>query len=454
MRQHESPAKTATNGHGIKDPASSENRSYPVHRWVPWIAGFSAGFVDDVLTRYLQRNGSHSPLVLDPFCGVGTTLVQCQRRGVHSIGFEINPYAAMASRVKTNALHLNKYVLESIASQYRQWMAIDKSTTSGNSHAPEGLQAQRHPPDGFKSRIPFYSEKVLRQVLKTLDFINTIIDPAIKEVFLIALGSVMVKFSNYSYEPSLATRPGSGKPLVDDAPVSDILGAKLDEMLTDISAVQEESHEVLPRTRIWEDSFEQADRYIADESIDLAITSPPYLNNYHYVRNTRPQLWWLGLVRDAKDLKTLERRSMGKFWQTVRAGGTVALDVASPNLHTIVNSIRKQNEEKGPYGGPGWANYVSAYFNDLATFMSTLSRVLRPKARAIVVIGNSIIQGIEVKVDSFMAEIGEIYGLRLDANEVIRAKRVGSSIVNSSVRRSSERLTVMLYDAAVVLSKR
>lgn len=88
---------------GFRDPAFSKNKAFPVHRWVPWIAGFSAGFVDDCLAKYLGGNTGKEIWVLDPFARVGTTLVQSFLRGCNVVGFEINPYAALASRLKLAA---------------------------------------------------------------------------------------------------------------------------------------------------------------------------------------------------------------------------------------------------------------------------------------------------------------------------------------------------------------
>jgi hypothetical protein len=38
--------------------------------------------------------------VLDPFCGTGTTLVECKKQGIPSVGIEANPVLAFASQVK------------------------------------------------------------------------------------------------------------------------------------------------------------------------------------------------------------------------------------------------------------------------------------------------------------------------------------------------------------------
>jgi len=91
------------NGSAFSDPAFAINKTLPIHRWVPWIAGFSSDFVGQVLSNYLTTKGT----VLDPFAGVGTTLVGATLAGHNAIGFEINPYPALACRVKLSAHLIN-----------------------------------------------------------------------------------------------------------------------------------------------------------------------------------------------------------------------------------------------------------------------------------------------------------------------------------------------------------
>src|SRR5437870_12306642 len=92
------------------------------------------------------------------------------------------------------------------------------------------------------------------------------------------------------------------------------------------------------------------DSTLEPESVDLVVTSPPYMNNYHYVRNTRPQLHWLGLITNGGGNR-LERASFGKFWQTVRQGERVDLDVDLPGLAESVGQLRAKHPEKRQYGG-------------------------------------------------------------------------------------------------------
>ncbi len=95
--QHSSPSSNGRSA--FCDPAFASNKTLPLHRWVPWIAGFSSDFVKDALTRYLNGKGT----VLDPFSGVGTTLIEAFLLGHNVIGFEVNPYPALACRTKLYA---------------------------------------------------------------------------------------------------------------------------------------------------------------------------------------------------------------------------------------------------------------------------------------------------------------------------------------------------------------
>src|SRR5437867_2675301 len=172
--------------------------------------------------------------------------------------------------------------------------------------APRSATAAK-PPIHFKSRIPFFGRSTERKALSALDFINSINCEPIRDLFSLAFGSVMVSLSNYSYEPSLSSRPAVGKPTQEDAPVAEALTAKLLAMKADIALLCEELGPLSkrPSGKVIDDNFLNAVRHLDASSIDLLVTSPPYLNNYHYVRNTRPQLFWLGFIDTPGQLRRL-----------------------------------------------------------------------------------------------------------------------------------------------------
>ncbi len=430
------------NGAGFYDPAFAVNKTRPIHRWAPWIAGFASDFVREVIRQNLPLAG----LVMDPFAGVGTTLVEAMLLGHDTIGFEVNPYAAMVCRVKLNAAMTNPMALDRAMSAFQDFY----SGRVSSNYTP-----LRKPPEGFRTRVPFFSPLVLKKVLIVLDFIDTIRDTNVRDLFRLAFASTMVRYSNYSYEPSLGTRRGAGKNDILDYPVDEAIVSKLREIAEDVEWAACALGGRRPRVRVFNDSFFEARKYVAPDSIDLVVTSPPYLNNYHYNRNTRPQLYWLDLVKSPQDMKPLEEMNFGKFWQTVRDLAALELNFRLDNsqLAGILQSLRGLNAERGVYGGAGWANYVTAYFNDCRRFLVTLQSLLRRGADAYVVIGNSIIQGILIPTDRLLAEIADSIGLQVAGIEVPRSKRVGSSIIHSDVRVARASEAHQLYEAVVHLRK-
>ena len=360
--------------------------------------------------------------------------------GHEAVGFEINPYAAFAARTKLAAHRVNTSALR---------QAIDDFCNFGRLADSSGAEAQSSPPQGFRSRAPFYSRPVLRKVLLAQDYFKTIADSYIADLFWLAFGSTMVHYSNYSYEPSLGRKSSAGRPDVEDFPVFNAIADKLAEMAEDAEWLHESR---APRPRpdgcIIAQSFFDGYQTLDPESVDLLVTSPPYLNNYHYNRNTRPHLYWLGFLSAPDELKRLEVLNFGTYWQNAREAHTGELEeqVSDPEIQAAIAEVRSRNPEKGIYGGNGWANYAARYFNDCGRFVAGAKWCLRPGGTALVVIGNSILQGVSIPTDHFLAAIAERLGLKAAAIHTPRDARVGNSIVNSRVPGSGH-----LYESIVEL---
>jgi excisionase family DNA binding protein len=429
---------------GFRDTAFTENRDQTLHRWVPWIAGYSASFVADVLKRTCGRRKA---VVLDPFAGVGTTVVEAMKHGHDAVGFEINPYAALSCQAKTR---VRDYDVDVLSERIARFGAHCRRSSTSRA-APKSTR-----PHLFVSRVPFFSPDVERQVLIALDFIRSEKIEWVRDLFRVAFGSVMVSVSNYSYEPSLGTREAAGKSNVETADVFGAIVRKLHEMTEDIAKFQKLLAELPspPTATIYPESFFHATEHLAPAYVDVLITSPPYLNNYHYIRNTRPQMFWLELVHSPKDLKSMEQESFGQFWQTVRTGPIVELQPHIKVMKEAIETLRTRNAEKGPYGGPGWANYATTYFNDCDRFCQVAQRIMKPGGTAVVVIGNNILQGIEFPTDVWFAEIANQHGFETVELHEVRRKRTGTSIVNSAVRVGTVEQKVRLYETAVELRRK
>ena len=265
----------------------------------------------------------------------------------------------------------------------------------------------------------------------------------------------MVQYSNYSYEPSLCRRTSVGKKEVQDFPVAQAITKKLVEMAEDIIWFQEHLPGNRADVQIIQDSFFRYPHYLSPASVDLIITSPPYLNNYHYNRNTRPQLYWLGYVQRPRDFAALEEANFGKYWQTVRERDAIDLEFSLPgsDIRERLQMLRSLHPERGIYGGHGWANYAVSYFNDCYRFACGIYDLLKPGGTALVVIGNSILQGVLISTDQYFGQIAQSAGLQLVRIDVPREARVGNSIIRSDVRVAKAPKLCQLYDAVVELRK-
>jgi len=166
-------------------------------------------------------------------------------------------------------------------------------------------------------------------------------------------------------------------------------------------------------------------------------------------------LYWLGFAKTSKDTEPLEQANFGKYWQTVRALNRVELDFDLPasDLADVLEQLRTLNPEKGVYGGNGWANYAAAYFNDCYRFALGINYVLKPGASALVVIGNSILQGVHIPTDRYLGEICQAAGLEFVQIHTPRQTRVGNSIIQSNVRVGKAKKGRQLYESVVELRK-
>ena len=426
----------------FSDPAFYLNKQQPIHRWAPWIAGFSKQFVRDSINMYIPDGGT----VLDPFSGVGTTLVESKLTNHKCIGFEINPYAYFVCNTKMRGITANPCDLKKEIAKFVNF------TTECEIHS---YTPYSEAPSGFRSRIDFYSPHVKTKVLSTLDFINQIENNIVRDLFRLAFSSTMVTYSNYSYEPSLGTRRGSGKEDILEYDVYGLIESKLKTMLDDIIYVQTSTKvDLNAHYDIINDTYFNCEKYVSSKCADLIVTSPPYLNNYHYNRNTRPQLFWLGFVSEASELKKLEKMNFGTYWQTARDVDYIGLDfeMEDNSIDELLNEIRGKNKDKGVYGGNGWANYAASYFNDCYKFAKGIDYCLTSGSTALVVIGNSIVQGVPVPTDELFSKISNLFDLETVKIHIPREKRVGDSIVKANYRCKSN-IKQNLYEAIVELRK-
>ena len=327
----------------------SEDRA--VHDWYRFVLSFPPHLVRD----YLERLGvGPSDTVLDPFCGTGTSLVECKKLGIASVGIESNPMAHLASSVKVDwsvdACALLGYA-EEVAASTRQiieqdgsggWIGLPLLATNGIAQP----QMRRLGPEQSRlllkdsiSPIPLHKSLVL------LDEIDRQGDPDLRQYGRLALAKALAhRIGNLKFGPEV----GLGR-IKDDAPVVEAWLDGMREIAHDVRLLRGKSH--VPAQVLNADSRE-AGRVLKPNSIDAVITSPPYPNEKDYTRTTRLESVILGLIRDRRELRSLKQDLIRSNTRGVYKSDTDDREVAQhPTIMEIADAIERRRVDLGKTSG-------------------------------------------------------------------------------------------------------
>jgi site-specific DNA-methyltransferase (cytosine-N4-specific) len=315
---------------------------------------YPARFIPQIPRLAIRRYAKPGQRVLDPFAGGGTTLLEAALAGCPSVGVDNNAVAHLVAVAKTQ-----RYQPKDVRALYALGRRIDG----------ESLDAVRPAIPDYTNRDYWFSGAALED----LGRLRAVIDglPVRPRRFALAVFSAIVLRASRQDSDTRYARiernyvPGSA---------SRWFASKLSKALTRLDAVRELL--VAPVECHLGDSRELD--FIDHNSIDLLVTSPPYLNAYDYHKYHRHRLHWIdGDVAMARD------REIGK--------------------HDTYTRPRARPEP---------------YFENLGQCMNEWARVLRPGAVALVVVGDAIVGGQPVAVGDRMTEQFEERGFRVEAREL------------------------------------
>ena len=135
---------------------------------------------------------------------------------------------------------------------------------------------------------------------------------------------------------------------------------------------------------------------VDDESVDLVVSSPPYLNAIDYLRCSKFSLVWMGF--SINELRGIRATSIGA---EVRARSSFSHD-------DIIKDLRLK-----PALNPRMTGILRRYIEDTESVLSEVARVLTQRGRAVYVVGENTIRDAYVPTGRLVARVAEQAGLRV-----------------------------------------
>ncbi|MPR13525.1 hypothetical protein [Microvirga tunisiensis] len=136
---------------------------------------------------------------------------------------------------------------------------------------------------------------------------------------------------------------------------------------------------------------------VPDGSVDVVLTSPPYLNAIDYLRGHRLSLVWLGYRMS--ELRSIRSNSIG-------AERSIDLD----SVNKINSRIRKNMGELDELPAR-FLGMIDRYVNDVRCVLAETARVLKPEGSATFVVGNSCLRGVFVRNSGAVMAAAKAAGL-------------------------------------------
>jgi hypothetical protein len=243
--------------------------------------------------------------VIDPFCGSGTTLVECEHAGLTATGLDINPLAIFVANAKLGALSTPASVLSrGLRVTLR---AISDFRGSQLTTEDERLSYLRS----------WFTPDVLQEIEAVKNAIRSA--GARSAPVLMALASNLLR--DYSLQDPKDLRIRRRKSPLPIVPFVDAFEKSASSFISKLSASQEVIgiRDATSRALLTDCRSVKQLKGVARRKFDCAITSPPYATALPYIDTQRLSLVWLGLISPSEILP-LEATLIGS--REVRGGAS------------------------------------------------------------------------------------------------------------------------------------
>jgi len=388
-------------------------------RYTHLIHSYPAKLLCNIPYYFLSNTEEFCPangIVLDPFCGTGTVLLEAALSGRKAWGADANPLAVLISRVKTT--YISKEVLLKELST-----VLNRAERSRDACQADGMI------DGW------FSESTITQLYRLQLSIEKIEDEKRKDFFLLCLSNLIKKVS-YA-DPTIAVpvhlnpqrfAEGSERRKTASFRLETLKAIDVYDKYESICRLNIDRISTLKgvERKNWAEIVSidarhltrhiTKDAVIPNDTVDLILTSPPYAGAQKYIRASRLNLYWLG-IKDAAEIRNINDKNIGredyhkKVYEKEYKTGIDAADKVLDELY-----LRGKRER---------ACIVGTYLNEMKLALDESYRVLKPGGHMIIVIGNNTVCGLSFNTQDYLTSYLQSIGMHLEFKLIDDIKSYG-----------------------------
>lgn len=348
------PFGTIANGELFSLSLSSRNANltHGLHR-------FAAKYIPRIPAWVLDEFATKNDVVLDPFCGSGTTLVEALSRCKVSIGIDCDPLACMITSAKTSDVGYPR--IHELGQQIRKsW------------HGPAGeLQA---PMPGVVNFGHWFLESAWGHLQSLFATISGLDCTQSERAFLLCIFSSIIRYVSNADDQTQKTyvsgtlkkHPPEAMPTFWKAFARALTG------LRELEAFR------LPEARARATRGDAANIQLPPGSVDLVVTSPPYLDSVDYMYNFMLEYFWMGALLGVPDRKTFNQMRRSP------TGAKNPLDRTLSHLPSCLGDLISEKDIPRSR-----ISAARAYCTSMAQHFESAARVMKRNAHYVLVIGNS-----------------------------------------------------------------
>ena len=324
--------------------------------------------------------------VLDPMCGSGTVLAVARSRGHRAVGVDLDPLAVLTSKVWTTTVDA-ELLREQAATALSRARYLFGSVRTRDAYPPNAdAETQRF--------VRYWFDPYARRQLSALALaIQEVQNDETRNALLCAFSRLIItKQSGASLAMDLShSRPHRAFTRAPAEPFSKFLFA-----VDRVAKGCVDGNVRSPGPAAYVHHGDARSLVLADDSIDLVLTSPPYLNAIDYFRCSKFSLIWMGYsIRELRQARA------------VAVGTEVGKDAGNDReLQGILAAL-----ELKPRLPARQEAVLVRYIDDMRGVVGEAARVLAAGGKAVFVVGENTLRGTFIPSSQMVEQVANVAGL-------------------------------------------